>query len=414
MIGKNNIWLPYTQMQNAPEQLEVQSAAGVRIKLKDGRELIDGIASWWSAAHGYNHPHLIAAIKKQAEILPHVMLAGLANEPAYHLAAKLSKLSQLPKVFFSDSGSTAVEVAMKMALQYFINQNNRQKNKFISFKNAYHGDTLGCMSLSDTDQGMHKKFSNYLTPNFNWTLPGNLQELNQFEDQVKKVQDQVAAIIIEPLVQCAGGMKFHSAEILKALYQIAQRHQLLFIADECATGFWRSGEYFACNQAGIVPDIMILGKALTGGTMTLAATLASEAIYQQFLSPDIDQALMHGPTFMGNALACAAANASLELFALEDYSAKVRVIEKTLLSELNKCQKFPQVKAIRVKGAIGVIETNQGREAMLSYRKQAVAKSVWLRPFGGVIYLMPPLIISQADLVKLTDAIYQILAEEIS
>ena len=412
--GKNNIWLPYTQMQIAPKQLEVASADGVRIKLKDGRELIDGIASWWSVAHGYNNSHIISTIKNQAEILPHVMMAGLANDQTYKLANRLVKIVPvgLNKVFFSDSGSTAVEVAMKMALQFFINKKNPKKNKFISFKNSYHGDTAGCMSLADLNDGMHKKFANVLAKNYSVNLPQNKEELIEFEDFVKSVHQNTAAIIIEPLVQCAGGMKFHSPEMLKAIYEIAKKYNLLFIADECAVGFYRTGKYFACDHAEITPDIMVLGKALTGGVMTLAATLATDEIYNQFLSNDLDNALMHGPTFMGNPLACAAANASLDLFEQNNYEEKVSKIAGILSQELEKCRNLNHVKDIRVLGAIGVIETDFNWQKMFSLREEFVRKSIWLRPFGGIIYIMPPLIIEKDDVIKVTEAIYEILKED--
>jgi adenosylmethionine-8-amino-7-oxononanoate aminotransferase len=408
--GKENIWLPYTQMKNAPEQLEVVSAKGSKITLKDGRELIDGISSWWCVAHGYNHPHIANAIGKQLRTLPHVMLAGLASEQTYKLAYNLAKVTPkgLNKVFFSDSGSTAVEVSMKMAVQFFINQKNSKKTKFISFKNSYHGDTAGAMSLADLDQGMHKKFKGYLTQNYSISLPKTQNELDEFEDFVKKHKSTTAAVIIEPLVQCAGGMKFHSAEILKQIYQITKKHNLLFIADECATGFYRTGEYFACNHANITPDIMILGKALTGGFMTLAATIATNEVYEAFLSDDLNCALMHGPTFMGNALACAAANASLELFEKIDYKEKVKEIENILKTNLESCRAHKRVKDVRVLGAIGVIETDLNWQECFDLRKEFIKERIWLRPFGGVIYAMPPLSIEKEDLEKIINSIKNI------
>ena len=407
----NNVWLPYTQMQLAPEQLKVISANGVKIKLEDGRELIDGISSWWSAAHGYNHPKIINAIQKQASTLPHIMLAGFSNEQTYKLADNLKKITPkgLNKVFFSDSGSVAVEVAMKMAVQFFINQKQYNKNKFLSFSNSYHGDTMGAMSLADLTTGMHKKFSNYLPKNYNTTLPETKEGLNQFEELIKKEKDNLAAIIIEPLVQCAGSMKFHSKEILKNIYQITKKYRLLFIADECATGFFRTGKYFACNHAQISPDIMILSKALTGGTLTLAATITSDEIYNQFLSNSLDTALMHGPTFMGNPLACAAANASIELFAEIDYEKKVSNIKNIMKEELQKCRKLPIVKDVRVFGAIGVVQTDQSWEEMFRLRTEFAKNGIWLKPFSGVIYIMPPLIIEKEDLIKITDSIYSTL-----
>ncbi|MES2676927.1 MAG: adenosylmethionine--8-amino-7-oxononanoate transaminase [Pseudomonadota bacterium] len=414
--GQPHIWLPYTQMQIAPEQLEVASTSGVKIKLNDGKELIDGISSWWSVAHGYNHPDIVAAISKQAQILPHIMMAGLANEETYKLAYNLAQITPagLNKVFFSDSGSTAVEVAMKMAVQFYINRDHSKlktrRTKFISFHNSYHGDTAGAMSLADTKQGMHRKFSTYLMKNYNINLPVNDKGLQQFDDFLRRNQYTTAGIIIEPLVQCAGGMKFHSPEILRAIYDITKKYNLLFIADECATGFYRTGKYFACNHADITPDMMIVGKALTGGFMTLAATIVSDEIYNQFLSDDLKFALMHGPTFMGNPLACAAANASIELFKNNQYEKKVAQIAKILKRELEKCRSLAKVKDIRVLGAIGVVEVKGfDWQDIFKLRKDFIKEGIWLRPFGDVIYVMPPLVIKEADLVKITNAIFKLL-----
>ena len=414
--GLPHIWLPYTQMQIAPEQLQVASTDGVKIELNDGRELIDGISSWWSVAHGYNHPDIVKAISDQAKILPHIMMAGLANEQTYKLAYNIAQITPdgLNKVFFSDSGSTAVEVAMKIAVQFYINRDHRQfktrRTRFISFQNSYHGDTAGAMSLADTKRGMHRKFSTYLMKNYNVPLPTNEKGLKQFDDFLRHNQYTTAGVFIEPLVQCAGGMKFHSPEILKAIYDITKKYNLLFIADECATGFYRTGKYFACNHAGITPDMMIIGKALTGGFLTLAATIVSDEIYNQFLSDDLKFALMHGPTFMGNPLACAAANASIELFAKTNYEKKVAKISQILKRELEKCRALPTVKDIRVLGAIGVVEVS-GFEIndIFKLREDFVKEGIWLRPFGDVIYVMPPLVIKEADLVKITDAIFKLL-----
>jgi adenosylmethionine-8-amino-7-oxononanoate aminotransferase len=342
-------------------------------------------------------------------------MAGIANEQTYKLAYNIAKITPkgLNKVFFSDSGSTAVEVAMKIAVQFYINKdNNRIRNrrtKFISFSNGYHGDTAGAMSLADTKKGMHRKFSTYLTKNYNTILPTNKKELERFEDFVARHQYNTAGIIIEPLVQCAGGMKFHSPEILKSIYDIAKKYNIFFIADECATGFYRTGKYFACNHANITPDIMILGKALTGGFLTLAATVVNDEIYNQFLSDDLKFALMHGPTFMGNPLACSAANASLGLFSKHNYEKKVAKISQILIRELGKCRSFSMVKDVRVLGAIGVVEVDLEWEDILELRKDFVKEGIWLRPFGNVIYIMPPLVIKEVDLIKITNAIFKIL-----
>ncbi len=414
--GQPHIWLPYTQMQLAPKQLEVASTKGVKIKLSDGKELIDGISSWWSVAHGYNHPDIIAAISKQVEIMPHIMMAGLANEQTYKLAYNIAQITpaELNRVFFSDSGSTAVEVAMKIAIQFYINRDDSRfktfRTKFVSFNNSYHGDTAGAMSLADTKRGMHRKLSNYLMKNYNIDLPTNERKLKQFDDFLKHNQSTIAGIFIEPLVQCAGGMKFHSPETLKAIYDITKKYNLLFIADECATGFYRTGKYFACDHANISPDMMIIGKALTGGFMTLAATIVSDEIYNQFLSDDLNFALMHGPTFMGNPLACAAANASIELFAKNNYEKKVEKISQILKRELEKCRPLSIVKDIRVLGAIGVVEIiGFDWKDIFKLREEFIEEGIWLRPFGNVVYVMPPLVIKEAELIKITDVIFKLL-----
>ncbi|MBU6339103.1 MAG: adenosylmethionine--8-amino-7-oxononanoate transaminase [Rickettsiales bacterium] len=408
-LGSNHIWLPYTQMQNHLPQLEVVKTKDSKIFLKDGRVLIDGISSWWSVAHGYNHPHIIKALIKQTKILPHIMLAGFANDETYKLAHRLCKFTNMEKVFFSDSGSVAVEVAMKISWQYHINLGQKEKTKFISFKNSYHGDTSGAMSLADLDSGMHQKFKNILLKNFSLDLPQNQDDLNKFEEFIIKNKNILAGIFIEPMVQCAGGMKFHSAEILKAIFDIAKKHQILFIADECAVGFYRTGKKFACDHAKITPDILILGKALTGGVVSLAATLVKEKIFNSFLGNSLDLALMHGPTFMGNPLACAAANASLDLFEKIDYEKKVLSQEKLMKRELKKLQKINNVKDVRVLGSIGVVKINGDWQKMIELRKKFVESGIFLRPFANCIYIMPALNITKVNLKDIIHTINKIL-----
>lgn len=408
-IGSNHIWLPYTQMLNHLPQLEVKSAKGSKIVLKNGSTLIDGIASWWSVAHGYNNNHLVKSICNQAKKISHIMLAGFANEPAYQLAYRLCKFTDMDHVFFSDSGSTAIEVSMKIAWQYQINSNQKQKNKFISFKNSYHGDTTGAMSLADLNSGMHKKFSNFLLQNFCLELPKNDEDLIIFENFLKEKKEVLAGLFIEPLVQCAGGMKFHSADILKKIFLISKKYNLLFICDECATGFYRTGKKFAFEYAEIKPDILVLGKALTGGMLTLSATLTSKEIYQKFLGDSLDLALMHGPTFMGNALACAVANASLDLFEKNNYQLKVKKIENFLNQQLKKFTKIPKVKNVRVIGAIGVIEIETSWQEIKLMRQKFIEHGVFLRPFADCIYLMPQLNIKISELKKIIEAIANIL-----
>lgn len=411
-LGQDHIWLPYSQMGMNPTQLEVKSASGVTITLQDDRKLIDGIASWWSMAHGYNHPKIINAITNQAQNLSHIMIAGFATEASYKLAYNLSQITpkNLNKIFFSDSGSVAIEVAMKMAIQFFINNNNSDKNKFISFKNGYHGDTAGAMSLSDLESGMHKKFSKYLNKNFCLKLPKNDNDLNYFDEFLKNHQNQIAGLMIEPLIQCAGGMKFHNSNILQKIYHITKKYDIIFIADECATGFYRTGQIFATNEAKIIPDIICLSKALTGGHVTLAATICTDEIYNNFLDEsDLNKALMHGPTFMANPIACAAANASLELFKSANYEEKVKNIEIILKQELKKFTIKKNVLDIRAKGAVGVIETNFNWQEIFTLREEFIKYGVWLKPFSGVIYLMPALTISNQELMIIINAINDIL-----
>ncbi len=407
--GTKHIWLPYTQMQNHLPQLAVKSAKGAKIFLEDGRTLIDGISSWWSVAHGYNHPHLTKEIITQTKKLPHIMLAGFAAESTYKLAHRLCKFSEMDHVFFSDSGSTAIEVAMKIAWQFYINRKEKNKTKFLSFKNGYHGDTTGAMSLADLSEGMHKKFENILLKNFCLDLPQSENDFDNFEIFLKKHHQEIAAIFIEPLIQCAGGMKFHDPETLKQIYQITKKYNLLFVADECATGFYRTGKKFAINYANIKPDILVVGKALTGGTMTLAATLVSEEIYQNFLSDSLDTALMHGPTFMGNPLASAAANASLDLFEKDDYAKKTLAIENFLKKKLKKTTKFTHVKDIRVLGAVGVIETDFSLKEIFELRKKFIAQNIFLRPFANCIYVMPSLNIKKSELSEINNKIFEVL-----
>jgi len=409
-LGSKHIWLPYTQMKNHLPQLEVKDAKGSTIILKNGKKLIDGISSWWSVAHGYKHPHIISAITRQAKSLSHVMLAGMASEETYKLAHRLCKFTKMDHVFFSDSGSTAVEVAMKMAWQFHINCGDKAKTKFISFKNSYHGDTSGAMSLADLSDGMHQKFEKILLKNFSLELPQSEKDFAQFEKFLAENKKTIAGIFIEPLVQCAGGMKFHDAKILEKIFTLSKKYNIIFIADECAVGFYRTGKKFAFNHAKIQPDILILGKALTGGTMTLAATLASKNIFNKFLGDSLESALMHGPTFMGNALACSAANSSIDLFEKENYEKKVKEIEKFLRNELEKCRNLKSVKDIRTLGAIGVVEIEADRKKILELRKKFIAAGIFLRPFENVIYVMPALTIKKAELKKITDSIFKILS----
>lgn len=410
--GYPHVWMPYTQMHQAPLPLPAVEVEGCRIHLADGTTLIDGIASWWSVCHGHRHPHIVKAIEKQLKTLPHVMFGGLVHEPALTLARRLCAIvpDGLTRVFFSDSGSVAVEVAMKMALQYWRNKNITGKDRFICFRNGYHGDTMGAMSVSDP-AAMHKAYRNSTIMQYVLDIPSDEYSLSEFEEMVKGIHGQVAGLIIEPLVQAAGGMRFHSADVLAEIHRICKHYNVLFIADEIATGFGRTGFLFACDEAGISPDIMCIGKALTGGTITLGATLAQEAIFEAFLGDNLDMALMHGPTFMANPLACTAANASLDLFESEPRIAQVEAIEKHFQQALEACSSLPFVTDVRVKGALGVVELEPQNVDVQWLRKRFIEHGVWVRPLKNIVYLMPPFVISPEELATLTDAVIAVVGE---
>lgn len=408
--GKAHIWHPYTQEKTASEPVKVVATKGCRLVLDNGVELIDGVSSWWTACHGYNHPILEDAVKQQLSSMPHVMFAGVAHEPAYILAERLSSLALMDKVFFTDSGSTAVETALKMAVQYWVNKGKKHKDKFLSFAHGYHGDTLGCMSLCDPKSGMHAVLHDYLPKQFNVPIPVDEYGFNELDALLGDMKD-IAGVIIEPLVQGAGGMRFHSADVLAELYRITKKHELLFIADEVMTGFGRTGMMFATHEAAIQPDIMCVGKALTGGVMTLSAVLAKEHVFEAFLDDDLSKALMSGPTYMANPLACAVANASLDLFEQEDRLAQVEVIERQLYEKLQLCRDLPRVKHVRVKGAIGVVELDTDWDEIFAMRQAFLEHNVWIRPFGRIVYIMPPFVISESELTQLTDAVFAVLQQ---
>ena len=410
-LNLEHIWLPYTQMKTASMPFPVVSAKGVRLKLADGRELIDGISSWWTACHGYCHPHILQAVAQQLETMPHVMFGGLAHEPAYRLASRLAALlpGDLQRVFFTESGSVAVEVALKMAVQFWMNHGER-RTKFVSFKHGYHGDTFATMAICDPEEGMHKLFHGVLPEQFVVDVPDTPEKLESLDVLLREKKNEIAAVVIEPLVQGAGGMKFHEAAVLRELKRLCQEHGLLLIFDEIFTGFGRTGTMFACEQAGIVPDVLCLSKALTGGTMPLAATVASTKVYEAFLSDDPHAALMHGPTYMAYPLGCAAANASLDLFASEPRLAQVAAIQSQLQQELSHCRGLRGVVDVRVKGAIGVVQMDAPVNSE-KLRARFAEKGCWIRPFGNVIYLTPPLVIEEQDLSALTGAIHSVLRD---
>lgn len=411
--GLDHVWLPYTQMKTASPPLPVVATRGSRIVLADGRELIDGIASWWTACHGYNHPHIRAAVERQLEHLPHVMFGGLAHEAALTLAQRLAALvapADLDRVFFSESGSVAVEVALKMAVQYWRNRGERARSRILAFSGAYHGDTTGAMAVSDPQSSMHAAFHGLLPQQITVDLPVDETSTTAFEAMLAERAGEIAAIIVEPLVQGAGGMRFHDAQVLRTLRAAADRYDLLLIFDEIFTGFGRTGPLFAFQSAGLAPDIATIGKALTGGTLPLAATLARRKVFEAFWSDDPSHALMHGPTFMANALACAAANASLDLFEREPRLDQVADISRILTNNLQACRKLPGVRDVRVLGAIGVVELEQ-IENLNALRQRFIAEGVFIRPFGSVVYLTPAFTIAEDELAKLTDAVHVVLAE---
>jgi adenosylmethionine---8-amino-7-oxononanoate aminotransferase len=408
--GLAHVWLPYAQMKTAAPPLPVVRTDGCRITLADGRELIDGIASWWTACNGYNHPHIRRAVERQLATMPHVMFGGLAHEPALTLARRLAALlpGDLDRVFFSESGSVSVEVAMKMAVQFWVNDGLPKRRKFIAFRGGYHGDTTGAMAVCDPEEGMHALFRGLLPDHVIIDLPRDEESTAAFHQALARHADELAGIIVEPLVQGAGGMKFHAPAVLQRLRQAADRHELLLIFDEIFTGFGRTGTMFASEAAKVVPDIITLSKALSGGTLPLAATVARRKVFDAFWSDDPKKALMHGPTYMGNALACAAANASLDLFEREPRLQQVAVISNILARELEPCRGMPGVKDVRVQGAIGVVELDR-IDSCDRLTARFAEEGVFIRPFGNIVYLTPAFTIGQDELAKLTGAIRKVL-----
>ncbi|MFT6371571.1 MAG: adenosylmethionine-8-amino-7-oxononanoate aminotransferase [Gammaproteobacteria bacterium] len=415
-VDANHIWHPYTAMHGGNPVYVVESAKGSRIKLADGRELIDGMSSWWCAMHGYNHPVLNQAVQDQLGNMSHVMFGGLTHAPAAKLVEKLVEITPEPlvSVFLSDSGSVSVDVAMKMAIQYWHAKGKPSKYRFVSLLNGYHGDTFGAMSVCDPVNGMHSLFSNVLakqffvdSPDCKFGEPCSEQDIASLSNLLKTQHDDIAAVILEPIVQGAGGMRFYSADYLKQARLLCDRYDVLLIADEIATGFGRTGKLFACEHADISPDIMCIGKSLTGGYMTLAATLATLDV-----SSTIDQGnpgvFMHGPTFMANPLACAVALASILLLKETHWLKQVASIELSLESNLRPFESYTQVKDVRVLGAIGVIELHEPVN-MKWITEQFVKSGFWVRPFGRLVYLMPPFVIDEVDLTALCQAVGRIV-----
>ncbi|MDZ5647474.1 adenosylmethionine--8-amino-7-oxononanoate transaminase [Nitrospirillum sp. BR 11828] len=410
--GGQHIWLPYTQMKTALPPLPVVATEGVRLTLADGRQLVDGVASWWTACHGYNHPHIREKVAEQLARMPHVMFGGLAHEPAYTLATRLAAMlpGDLTRVFFCDSGSVSVEIAMKMATQYWLNRGVPGRTKLAAFRGGYHGDTIATMAVCDPEEGMHSLFAGLLHEHLILDLPVDEESTARFERELAAHAHTLSAILVEPLVQGAGGMLFHDAQVLRTLRAAADRHGLLLIFDEIFTGFGRTGAMFACQAAGVVPDIVTLSKALTGGTMALAATVASDRVFQAFWSDNAQAALMHGPTYMANPLACAAANASLDLFESEPRLAQVAAISQGLGAGLEPCRDLAGVTDVRTLGGIGVVELERIAD-MNGLKRRLIDRGVWVRPFGRIVYLTPSFTMDADDLAFLTRAVVDAVTE---
>jgi adenosylmethionine---8-amino-7-oxononanoate aminotransferase len=410
--GLPHLWLPYTQMGIEAPPIAVAATDGTRIILEDDRALVDGMASWWTACHGYNHPHITAALKAQAEKMPHVMIGGLAHQGAVDLARRLAALApgDLSRVFFSDSGSTAVEVALKLVLQCRINRGEEGRHKFLCFKGGYHGDTFAAMSVSD-DAGFARTFAPMLPEQIVSDLPSGPEGREAYGRLLDAHRHELAGVIFEPSVQGAGGMLFHDTETIRAVVTDAQARGLLVIADEIFAGFHRTGPLFACAEAGAQPDILCLGKALTGGALGMGATLATTDIFESFLGDDLGKAFMHGPTFMANPLACAAANASLDLFEQEPRAAQAHAIEAALLEGLAPARALAGVADVRARGAIGVVELNDlPFDRLTRLRAAFIEAGLWVRPFGRIVYLTPALSMTRDDLDRLTAGICKVLA----
>jgi adenosylmethionine-8-amino-7-oxononanoate aminotransferase len=418
---KAHVWHPYAPMEGALPVYPVKDARGVHLMLEDGRTLIDGMASWWSVIHGYNHPVLNRAVREQLDKMAHVMFGGLTHRPAAELAARLTGLTPEPleRVFFCDSGSVSVEVAIKMAIQYWQARGQAGKQRLLTIRRGYHGDTCGAMAVCDPETGMHHLFSGVLAKHFFAEAPTAVsdadwrdEDIAGFRQVIEAHHAEIAAVILEPIVQGAGGMRFYAPEYLRRVRALCDACDVLLIADEIATGFGRTGTLFACQQAGIVPDIMCLGKAITGGYMTLAAVLTTAEI-SRTISTRAPHAFMHGPTFMANPLACAVAVASIDLLLDSPWQERIAGMARAFSRKLSPCRAWEGVADVRIKGGIGVLELERPVN-MARITQRFVDRGVWVRPFGKLVYLMPPYIISEQQLDTLLAALTEAVAEELA
>jgi adenosylmethionine-8-amino-7-oxononanoate aminotransferase len=418
-FDREHLWHPYTSLRDPLPVYEVVGARGVRLTLADGRELVDGMASWWCAIHGYGHPALLKALHDQADAMAHVMFGGITHAPAVGLAKRLIDLAPqgLDRVFLADSGSVAVEAAVKMACQYWLSRGVEGKNRLVTVRGGYHGDTFMAMSACDPDNGMHNRFAGVLhshvfapVPRPAFGEPWDAACIDEFAALIRAHAHEAAAVILEPVVQGAGGMRFYHPEFLRRVRELCDETGVPLIADEIATGFGRTGKMFACEWAGIAPDILCVGKALTGGMMTLSAVLANRRISDGISDGEIG-AFMHGPTFMGNPLACAVACASLDLLAETPWRVRVAGMEKQLARELGAAAGLPLVADVRALGAIGVIETRRPVD-MGAMQAFFVERGVWVRPFGRLVYVMPPYVMAPGDLSLVTTALCEAVARE--
>jgi adenosylmethionine-8-amino-7-oxononanoate aminotransferase len=406
-LDQEHVWHPYAAMPNSTPCVPIESANGVTLHLSDGRTMVDGMSSWWAAVHGYNHPTLNDAITNQVGKMSHVMFGGLTHEPAIRLAQKLVEVSKMDHVFYCDSGSVAIEVGMKMAIQYWYNVDLPKKSRFLTIKGGYHGDTFKAMSVCDPVNGMHHMFSSVLAnqlfcdrPSTEFHAEWDESDMDNVKQCLKENSDEICAIILEPIVQGAGGMRMYHPTYLRRIRELCDEYSVLLICDEIATGFGRTGKMMASEHAGIVPDILCVGKALSGGYLSFAATLTCKKVSETFAKGP-SGVLMHGPTFMGNPLACAVSLASLELLETNDWQSQVSSIQEQLEEELEPCRESPLVQDVRVLGAIGVVEMKESMD-MKEVQPWLVDQGVWLRPFGKLLYTMPPFVIRQQELCKIT------------